>query len=128
MKWTHRDWAWLMILICTLIMSFYITKPSVGEILSYITSVTSIILSILAIYISIRELTKADTVKNEIHRLVGELNEKVGQIDQKINKIDLVYAQNTVDESTSVDFAKIIVKEMRRQMGIDKERRIKSGV
>jgi|GEM_PF-5570877 len=117
-----------MILIFSFSISFYITKPSFEEILSYITSFTSIVLSILAIYISVRELTKADTVKGEIHTLVGELNEKVRQIDQKINKIDLAYTQNTVDKSTSADLGKFIAREMRKHMGSREERRMKSGV
>lgn len=101
-----------MIVLLAFITSFYIREPGVNEILSFIASFASISLAGVAIYISVKEATKIDTVKSEIHTLVGELNEKVGQIDQKINRFDIVATQKSLESSQIEEFVDIISKQI----------------
>lgn len=103
-----------MILIVALITSFYVTKPGFNDILSYISSFASIAISCIAIYISIKEVTKADTMKNEIHVLVGELNEKVRQIDNKLNRIDMVNVNKEIDNTKLNELADLLKKQQRK--------------
>lgn len=111
MKWGNRDWIWLILVIIVLATSFYIREPGVNNILSFISSFASISLAGVAIYISVREATKTDNVKDEIHTLVGELNEKVRQIDKKIDKIDLVNAQKNVKTDQIDDLVRMLRKK-----------------
>lgn len=114
MKWEHKDWIWLLIVIFCLSTAFFIQKPNLNTILSYISSFVSVALAGVAIYISIREVTKADSVKEDIHKLIGELNEKVGQIDHKLNKIDLTNVQRTVDTDKLNLLTDLIIKKERK--------------
>ncbi|WP_445478001.1 hypothetical protein ACULLL_16705 [Lysinibacillus irui] len=88
MKWTHKDWFWLFIFI--IFIAIYNENKSIElmEVISYISTFISIALASVAIYISVREATKADTMKNDMNMILGEMKEKLGQVDTKINNLN----------------------------------------
>jgi voltage-gated potassium channel Kch len=111
MNWGNRDWIWLFITALSLSLSFYIKNPGINQILSFISSVVSISLAAVAIYISVREATKTDSMKSEIHSLLGELKEKVGQIDTKLNNIDKTQVQKNLETEDINKLARMLVNK-----------------
>ncbi|WP_342550482.1 hypothetical protein MKX57_17475 [Lysinibacillus sp. FSL M8-0216] len=123
MKWTHKDWIWLFIFIIFISIYNEIKSLALIEVISYISTFVSIALAAVAIYISVREATKADTIKNEMNIILGEMKEKLGQVDTKINDLNPSTIKNNIEkfkeevQEIGKDYIDLITAELQKNDG-----------
>ncbi|MFJ7916098.1 MULTISPECIES: hypothetical protein [unclassified Lysinibacillus] len=131
MKWTHKDWIWLFIFIIFISIYNEINSVKLIEVISYISTFVSIALASVAIYISVREATKADTIKNEMNIILGEMKEKLGQVDTKINDLNPSTIKNNIEkfkeevQEIGKDYIDLITAELQKN---DEENQKKSSI
>ncbi|WP_438351562.1 hypothetical protein ACP8HI_13520 [Paenibacillus sp. FA6] len=101
MKWENKDWFWLLSIMAFVMGTSYMYKNEFMNLISYASTFLSISLAFIAIYISVREVTKADKIKDETLVTLIELKERISQLDTKVSSIDIDRIKMGIDDAVS---------------------------
>ncbi|WP_394548827.1 hypothetical protein [Priestia aryabhattai] len=124
MKWTNKDWAWLvgvLTAIIILILTYRLSdNQEVTNLFSFISSSVSIALAIIAIFIALKQDSDGRRVNEQTSFLLNNIESKISNVDENIRKIDagfITRAQETIESYTEGQgekdsYSKEEVKEM----------------
>ncbi len=122
MKWTNRDWAWLvgvLTAIIILILTYRLSdNQEVTNLFSFISSSVSIALAIIAIFIALKQDSDGRRVNEKTSLLLNSIESKISNVDENIRKIDAGFiTQETIESYTEGQgekdsYSKEEVKEM----------------
>ncbi|PFI93400.1 hypothetical protein [Priestia megaterium] len=131
MKWTNRDWAWL-VGVLTAIIIFILTyrlsdNQEVTNLFSFISSSVSIALAIIAIFIALKQDSDGRRVNEQTSFLLSSIESKISNVDENVRKMDervLSRAQETIESYTEEQneketYSKDEVKKLLDDLGME---------
>lgn len=131
MKWTNRDWAWL-VGVLTAIIIFILTyrlsdNQEVTNLFSFISSSVSIALAIIAIFIALKQDSDGRRVNEQTSFLLSSIESKISNVDENVRKMDervLSRAQETIesyteDQNEKETYSKDEVKKLLDDLGTE---------
>lgn len=131
MKWTNKDWTWLvgvLTAIIILILTYRLSdNQEVTNLFSFISSSVSIALAIIAIFIALKQDSDGRRVNEQTSLLLNSIESKISNVDENIRKIDagvISRAQETIenytDEQNEKDnYTKEEVKQLLDNLGVE---------
>ncbi|MEM4993002.1 hypothetical protein WKH56_10675 [Priestia sp. SB1] len=131
MKWTNRDWAWLvgvLTAIIILILTYRLSdNQEVTNLFSFISSSVSIALAIIAIFIALKQDSDGRRVNEQTSFLLNNIESKISNVDENIRKIDVGFisrAQETIESYTDEqdekdNYTKEEVKQLLDNLGTE---------
>ncbi|MEE3895333.1 hypothetical protein [Priestia megaterium] len=131
MKWTNKDWAWLvgvLTAIIILILTYRLSdNQEVTNLFSFISSSVSIALAIIAIFIALKQDSDGRRVNEQTSFLLNNIESKISNVDENIRKIDVGFisrAQETIESYTDEqdekdNYTKEEVKQLLDNLGTE---------
>lgn len=129
MKWTNKDWAWLvgvLTAIIILILTYRLSdNQEVTNLFSFISSSVSIALAIIAIFIALKQDSDGRRVNEQTSSLLNSIESKIINVDENIRKIDAGFiTQETIESYTEGQgekdsYSKEEVKEMLDNVSVE---------